>query len=749
MTSSLVRRCAVALLLGLCGFARADGACPAGAQPSEPRELANLRAFARLYGVLRFFHPSDEAAAVDWNRYAVLGVTRVRASRSTGELESALESLVRPIAPTVQILRAGEAAAGTLPDSGDELVAWQHFGPGFDGRGGTYRSKRTGRRAEVSAGDAGWTSVTQSIDAAPHRGKRFRLHAVVRAAPGARVGAWARVYRADGGVGFDDDTGGRMVTADAWSDAVVEGVIDADAERLVIGGWATGPGAAWFDDFTLTIDDETIPLSNPGFESGTTGWGGGLEEAGGGEDRYAFEVVPAAHGGAMALRVAPRVTVLTEDLFEERAAAGEVAEFSLCDGLVARVPIALWSRAGHTLPASDPSEINAALANLSVTLADADARLADLVVAWSVFDQFYPYFDVVSADWPAVLDRTLRDGLDDADALDHERTLTRLVAALEDGHGSASVQVRELASLPLRLAWAEGQVVVTASVAPDLARGDVVEKIDGVRADELLDAEMEAHSGSPQWRRVRALEALGSRPAGESAALRIRRGDAVVEATVVAGTPPAGEFALPAIARLDEGIWYFDLARAEPDDVSANIAALADAPGVVFDVRARPNGTHAVLQHLLSRAEHDEWMHVARIVRPSLPGSPRPAHGWDSFGWDLVPAEPRIAGRVVFLTGSGAISYAESVMGYVEALGLDIVGGATAGANGDIRRVALPTGSRVTFTGRKVTRHDGSPSHNTGIHPTIAVEPTVAGIRAGRDEVLERALQALRQKPDR
>jgi C-terminal processing protease CtpA/Prc len=41
----------------------------------------------------------------------------------------------------------------------------------------------------------------------------------------------------------------------------------------------------------------------------------------------------------------------------------------------------------------------------------------------------------------------------------------------------------------------------------------------------------------------------------------------------------------------------------------------------------------------------------------------------------------------------------------------------------------------------RVTRHDGSPFHLAGVRPTVPVEPTVAGIRAGRDEVLERALE--------
>ena len=50
------------------------------AQPS--REIENVAAFARLYGVVRFFYPSDAAATADWNHLAIDGVARVRTSHA-------------------------------------------------------------------------------------------------------------------------------------------------------------------------------------------------------------------------------------------------------------------------------------------------------------------------------------------------------------------------------------------------------------------------------------------------------------------------------------------------------------------------------------------------------------------------------------------------------------------------------------------------------------------------------------------
>ena len=136
-------------------------------------------------------------------------------------------------------------------------------------------------------------------------------------------------------------------------------------------------------------------------------------------------------------------------------------------------------------------------------------------------------------------------------------------------------------------------------------------------------------------------------------------------------------------------------------------------------------------------------MHVAKIIGPFGESA-----GWQSVGWNLKPASPRIAGKRVFLTDGRAISYAESVMGYVADLKLGtIIGGTTAGANGNVVVFPVPGSFSVAFTGMRVTRHDGqTPHHLAGITPDIPVAPTLAGLRAGRDEVLERALVEVRRK---
>jgi hypothetical protein len=241
---------------------------------------------------------------------------------------------------------------------------------------------------------------------------------------------------------------------------------------------------------------------------------------------------------------------------------------------------------------------------------------------------------------------------------------------------------------------------------------------------------------------VSATWALTSGVKGTTVELGLDRGSGPRPVTLTYGTAPPPVKRPPPVAQVEAGVWYVDLTRAKMAEVAPKLADVAAARGVVFDVRGYPTDAgFGILPHLLDAPEADRWMHVAKIVGPFYETA-----GWLDVGWDMKPARPRIAGKVVFLTDGGAISYAESVMGYVADRKLGtIVGATTAGTNGNVASFPTPGGFNVGFTGLRVTRHDGhSPHHLVGVTPDVAAAPTLAGVRAGRDEVLERGLAIAR-----
>jgi C-terminal processing protease CtpA/Prc len=658
-----------------------------------------------------------------------------------------LEQFLAPLGPGIEI-------ATKLPPSPatglakQPLVAWRYSGPGFSATGGQYRAKRTHR---APASDAP-VLLMQTMPAGAWRGKPIRLRAQARAAASDTSASAALALNVDRSVRMEeliDKTADKELRDPEWRVRTVEGLVADDAEKVSLGLFARGAVTVDLDAVELAVqltagEWTEVPIQDGGFEAADTEPSAWRLD---GPKNVISRPAEGAPEGRHYLRFAPPGAAAVDDeLFPEGAPSpGAHADLDLGSGLRARVALALTDAEARPDPARKAGldALRAALAAVAgpSDTPDLDQRLADVVVAWSVFRHFYPYWSEVGVDWDSRL-RPHLEAARGAEGRAAQRDAIRgLVADARDGHGSVTDprEASELAALPLSLTVVEGRLVVTSSRMPSEAPvGAVVTTIDGVPAEERLARAIALTSGTKQWREVRAMLQLMLGKKGATVKLGLDSGQGLHDVTLTFGAPPPPVKRPAPVTQIEPGLWYVDLTRAKMAEVFPKLDALATARGVVFDVRGYPGDAGArLLPYLLDAPETDRWMHVAKIVGPFYDLA-----GWLDLGWDLKPASPRIAGKVVFLTDGSAISYAESVMGYVADRKLGtIVGSTTAGANGNVASFVTPGGFNVSFTGMRVTRHDGtSPHHLVGVAPDVPVAPTVGGLRAGRDEVLERGL---------
>jgi hypothetical protein len=443
-----------------------------------------------------------------------------------------------------------------------------------------------------------------------------------------------------------------------------------------------------------------------------------------------------------------RLTIEANDvsLLPSYAVPSNVFRADLGGGVSCQVPCSLFVDASVT-PAAGPV-LDASQPRFSVS--HRGARLATAMLAWNVLQHFYPYFDVIGTDWHKELQVALRAAATDPNDAAFFHTLNRLAAALHDGHASLSGPGLPVAApLQARVELIEGKIVVTGvpPETPDLKPGDVVERIEGRPALEVFDEiAAEISSATPQWRAWKAAQQFGPRPPAFPATLEVRGPDGSVRTVKVGCSGPKADAALRRPAKVHEikpGIWYVDATRLTWPDFDAALPSLAKAKGLVFDMRGYPSGDPAEwLVHLSPKNLQSAFFNIPRMHRPD-----RTVVEWDGTGrWNLESRQPQFTANRVFLTDGSAISYAESVMGIVEACRLgEIVGEPTAGTNGNINSIELPLGYTLWFTGMKVLKHDGTQHHGIGIKPTVPVARTIHGVREGRDEQLERALDLVRK----
>jgi C-terminal processing protease CtpA/Prc len=423
-------------------------------------------------------------------------------------------------------------------------------------------------------------------------------------------------------------------------------------------------------------------------------------------------------------------------------------------GVSCLVPVALYASEDGTLPKVAAPEQPGRHARL--TAEDRATRLAAVALGWNVLQHFYPYFDVVQADWPVALRDALAAAATDTDERGFLRTLRLMVAALHDGHGNVTAPNglgSQGATLPLLWDWVQGRLVIShvADDAPgeaaSLKPGTIVLAIDGrPTALALADAERTVSGATEQWRRYRALGNLAGGEEARAVSLEVEDALGVVRTVKVQRAPRGQQVAEPRPPKIQEvepGILYVDIARVDDRDFRESLPRLEKAEGIIFDFRGYPGRINfdTFFPHLIDHPVSSPQWHIPFFTRPDQTDLSFRRQG----EWQISPRAPYLKAKRAFVIDGRAISYAESCLGIVEHEKLGaLVGAPTAGTNGNVNPVALPGGYSVIWTGMKVLKHDGSRHHGIGIQPTVPVSRTVVGVALGRDELLDKAVEVVR-----
>jgi hypothetical protein len=327
--------------------------------------------------------------------------------------------------------------------------------------------------------------------------------------------------------------------------------------------------------------------------------------------------------------------------------------------------------------------------------------------------------------------------------------LEGLLAPLTDAHvfvRPASFAGPDGHALPFALGVIEDALlVVNAEPGTDVEVGDEVIELDGRDARVLLDAACARISARPVVAQFRAARSLVTRAApGEATLLVARNGGRLDVRVSTREGPPVSLQARPEpLADLGGGVVYLDVTRVGGEQYEQVLGVLAAARAIVIDARGYPTDLPLrLLPHLTDEEMRSPPFLVPVVAHPDISRT----RFVDVSTVMFQPAEPRLTRHVaVVIDANGTQSYAESVLALVNAYGLGtLVGEATTGTNGVVALRTLASGHRVRWTSWWVRQHDGSELFGRGVQPGVEVRRSVRGVRAGRDELLDAALNVVR-----
>lgn len=720
MTMAILRRLAPLLALTL--------ACTSACGANESDRLVSL---ARVWASAKFLDPDVAAGTVDWDAALVKAIPKVRAAKSEDDFAAAIDAMLHELHdPASRVVGVGGHAspfargsnlfswnvnvfilsAGAYAASHDASEIWS-ASPALSAQ----LAKAKGLVIDLRGGPEGQELASELV------GRLDRLSPTRLTAP-----SWRYVFHSGYATQSGHSSGGYY-----------SAFLDVPGDAVAAAPDASVPARiAFVVDASTTIPDAALAL------------------------REAGRAIIASAAPVDA-SIAARTLSLTLD--EDHAAVIRVGRSSASfqSDLVDRDPLKAATRfASGTMPAptrppAPPPSIPATnafrpeLAYAEMTYPDVNHRLLAAFRLWAVIHYFYPYTHLIG-DWDQALADSIPHFIAAKDADDYAKAVLTLDARVEDGHSYARghPSVEKLFGawvVPFGVRYLEGQYVVAKTYGKDplVHVGDVIIRVDGEpMADRVKRLWPYFTASTEAARRLRVGATALRGPKGSLADLELRDDKGARRASVprVEKVDPDGSD--DAYKLLDGNIGYVDLSRLTVAQVDPMFDALMKAKAIVFDMRGYPNGT------AWSIAPRINTLHAkvgAQFRRRQFSGAATPEESASGFFFEQPlygTDKPLYQGKTVTLIDERAISQAEHTCLFFEsANGTTFVGSPTAGANGDVTFFPLPGGFSVMFTGHDVRHADGRQLQRVGIQPNIAVTPTIAGLRAGRDEVLERAIR--------
>lgn len=388
-------------------------------------------------------------------------------------------------------------------------------------------------------------------------------------------------------------------------------------------------------------------------------------------------------------------------------------------------------------------------------------RLLFLSRFWNIINYFAPY-KYLTTNWENVLDNFIQKMADSNDTLTYYKTLQELSRSLNDGHSQLALNRRMLSDLffgnytvPFYCTIINGQVVIrnpgndSIAKALNIQRGDIIIKVNNEDIQKIMALRKKYISASNQAGENHQLGNYILDGQTASALLTIKRNDKVIT-TTVPRIPTENRNWSAFINYTHNDVGYKTLS-----DSVLLIYAMQIWDGNIDTIKHLIKGSKAVIFDVRNYPQNDAFFYItdpflsepktidySTVAIPQLPGF---------FEWKLNPnkighvSDSAYKGKVLILCDERTQSQGEySCMVLQTIPGSVTIGSQTAGADGIVTNIPMGGGLTISYSGYGVYYPDKTQTQRTGIKINIPVNKTIEAVKSNKDEVLDRALQYLK-----
>lgn len=378
-------------------------------------------------------------------------------------------------------------------------------------------------------------------------------------------------------------------------------------------------------------------------------------------------------------------------------------------------------------------------------------KLLSLFRYWNIIEYYYPYRTVMGEDWNEVLNEFIPKIIQSDDDLSYKLTLSELTSKIHDSHASINDMAGTLYNYwgtniaPIKFLLVENKIVVTDIINKyendcNLKVGDVILEINNKDIFEIIKEKSKYISFSRDEAIVNGLKYFLFRTSDDTLDLKIERDGKDLTEEIKCynlNEVDIGEINGESHELLSDNIGYINPGVLAKGEVAMIMDKFKDTDGIIVDLSYYPSDmiTYTMPNYLLPE---ETVFSKLTIPNKAIPGE-------FIFTEDITVGKNNkdyYKGKIVVIINECTQSNAEfTAMALRKSPNAVVIGENSIGADGNMANITLPGGIRTTITGIGVYTPEGLETQRVGVKPDIYVKPTIQGIRDGKDELLEKAIE--------
>lgn len=381
-------------------------------------------------------------------------------------------------------------------------------------------------------------------------------------------------------------------------------------------------------------------------------------------------------------------------------------------------------------------------------------KLLALFRYWNIIEYYYPYTDIIEENWDEVLTTFIPKFVNTKSELDYKLAISELTTKIHDPHAGV-YDINETLTkywgnkyAPIEFDLVEDNIVIK-KILPkykdecELKSGDIVLKINDKDIFEVIKEKSKYISLSRKEAIVNCLQGYLFRTSNDSIKITVKRdGKDIIKNVKCYNDHSMFDIKESSHKLLDGNIGYINPGQLSKNEIDKIMDKFMNTEGIIVDLREYPS---EFIVYDLGKMIISKPTIFSKI---SLPSQSVP--GEFIFEKDQIvnPDDKKhYKGKVMILMNERSQSQSEfTVMALRKGTKAKVIGSNSIGTDGNITEVYLPGGVTTIITGLGVYNPDSSQTQKIGLKPDIYIKPTIDGIKEGRDELSEKAIEVIKTK---